>query len=148
MIKDSKPCAKPTEEENHRRTVRQDKILNRYLLSIDPSYEYVIFRASNANIYRFEDEWSEMGIEGSLYIYRRNKDEGHRLIVFNRKGLNDFKLNISSHFYLEFENQFVIFSYLDKKNIFGFWFDNSQESKKFFKALESLKIDEETAIGF
>lgn len=121
----------------------QEIILNRYLLSIDQNYKSVIFNVAKVSIYRFEDEWNEMGIEGSLYIYKRNADQEHRLIVFNRRGLNDFKLNIPKYFYLEIENQFAIFSHTDKKNIFGFWFDEGKTAGKFGKVLESLMGEKE-----
>ena len=126
-------------QENHRRNVTQDIILKRYLLSIDSSYEYVVHRADNVHIYRFEENWVEMNIQGSLYIYKRSHDRGFRLIVFNRKGLNDFKLNIPNEFFLEFEKQFVIFSPTDKKNIFGFWFEQNQEAEDFYKNLKNCK---------
>jgi hypothetical protein len=126
-------------KENHIRNMTQEKILNRYLLSIDSSYDHVEFKAKNAHIYRFEEEWAEMEIEGSLYIYSRTAERGYILIVFNRKGLNDFKLNIPKDFYLELDNQFVIFSHSDKKNIFGFWFEQIQEAKDFHQILEIYK---------
>lgn len=142
MTEKSNSTKRENNQENHIRNMTQEKILNRYLSSIDPSYDYVVFKAGNTYVYRYEEEWSEMDVEGSLYIYKRILDKGHRLIVFNRRGLNDFKLNIPKDFFLEVDNQLVIFSHIDQKNIFGFWFELNQEAEDFYKILEKCKGSE------
>lgn len=117
---------------------QQHLILNRYLRRMDPGYEEVLFSAQNVLLYSFEKEWVEMDIEGPLFLYRRKGEVCNRLVVFNRSGQKDFKLNIPEIFYLEEQDQFVIFSQNKKERIMGFWSDNESVSKRLYKSLQSL----------
>ncbi|ELA42467.1 uncharacterized protein VICG_00566 [Vittaforma corneae ATCC 50505] len=121
----------------------QRKIVDRYLLSIDNLYSKLVFTTGKVILYIFENnEWIEMNLEGPLYLYRRNNEENvssqYRLIVLSRNNMQDFKLNIPNSFYLECQNQAVVFSHLDKNNIFGFWFDNELVVKKFYQVLQHI----------
>lgn len=102
-----------------------------------------------------------MEIEGPLYLYERtehhtineySKDDNttndiisditsesreisFRLIVFNKYNPSDFKLNIPHIFYVEYQNNFVIFSSQEKENIFGFWIEKEEEAIEFYQTL-------------
>ncbi|KAM0680938.1 hypothetical protein GINT2_000750 [Glugoides intestinalis] len=117
---------------------QQQLILNRHLKRIDPEYEEVIFSLRSVLLYIFDKEWVEIDVEGPLYLYRTKGEACSRLIVFNRNGQNDFKLDISGKFYLEEQEQFVIFNQNSKEPIIGFWIDNEESSKRFYKLLSSL----------
>lgn len=116
----------------------QSEMINRYLLSIDSLYLNLEFTAGMVVVYCFENEWIEMNFEGALYLYKRN-DLSHRLVILNRNGPSDFKLNIPSEFYVEYQTQFVTFSHLDRNNIFGLWFENEFIAKKLFQKLQEIQ---------
>lgn len=117
----------------------RDAVFTRYMETVDPNFLCAIFHAPKASIYTYGQEWNEMEIEGSLYVYKRASNPRHRLIVLNRKGVNDFKLNIPEEFHVEIDGQFVIFSHEDRKSIFGFWFNDAETAQASFKTLEKLK---------
>lgn len=117
---------------------KQKEILDRHLRRIDKMYDSIAFSAEKVLLYTYMDNWCEMGIEGAIYLYKRSGAPSHRLIVFNKKNLNDFKLNIPSDFYLELQEQFVIFSHTDKENIFGFWFEDDLDAKNLYEILTSI----------
>jgi len=116
----------------------QRKIVDRYLQSQDALYTEVVFTAGKVVLHAFKDEWVETNTEGPLYLYRRrDKEHPQRLLVMNRNGAEDFRLEIPREYELEYQEQFVIFSGKDKANIFGFWFDNEAAAKTLFKLLDS-----------
>lgn len=136
----SKSCKEPSEPFINS---TQRKIVDRYLLSIDNLYSRLVFTTGKVILLAFENnEWAEMKLEGPLYLYRRNNKENissqHRLVVLNRNNMQDFKLNIPNEFYLEYQNQAVIFSHSERSTVFGFWFDNELVVKRFYQTLRDI----------
>lgn len=113
-------------------------ILNEHLKRNDSSFLNVVLVTGKVCVYSFEDVWTDLNIEGTMHIYRRNSNPAYRLIVFNRCSLNDFKLNCSSDFSFEIKENFVIFRTNGFKNTFGFWFDNENDAILFCRQLENI----------
>lgn len=104
---------------------------------MDADFLDIILVAGKACVYRFQDEWIEMGIEGTLYLYSRGTSPAHRLVVLNRRSLNDFKMDVLEDFKCEPEGKFVILS--SKRTAFGFWLEDEESASMLFRTLSGLQ---------
>lgn len=120
---------------------QQQTIINRHLKRMDAGFLGTVLVTGKACIYRFQDRWIEMGIEGPLYLYTRNAHPLHRLLVLNRKSLNDFKMDIPDRFNCESKERFIIFNSENREAAFGFWFEDEEDASALFRALEELQTN-------
>lgn len=117
-------------------SAEQRKIVDRYLFRKDPEYLSIVFATGKVSVYRYEDEWTEMCVEGPLYLYRRKDSEyPYSILVMNRNKPEDVKFRISLEYHLEYQERFVICGGKDKKEIFGFLFENEDTAMTLFRVL-------------
>lgn len=116
---------------------QQQEIVCRHLRKMDMDFLDIILVVPKICAYRFQDEWMEMGIEGSLYLYGRRGTPACRLVVLNRKSLNDLKMDVSGYFKCEPKGRFVILS--SKRTTFGLWFDDEEGANVLLRTLEGLQ---------
>ena len=120
-------------------------VLKRYL----PSTVSIDFLAPYAVIYIFNitaQTWERSGIEGSLFVVRL-RDEGHAVVVLNRRGLDNFVLHLQSAGEVDLTEEYIILQgngtdnvrpgngSADEQKVYGLWiFEEEQGSTKGVRA--------------
>ena len=120
-------------------------VLQRYL----PSTVSIEFLAPYAVIYIFNitaQAWERSGIEGSLFVVRL-RDEGHAVVVLNRRGLDNFVLHLQSAGEVDLTDEYIILQgngtnnagngggIADEQKVYGLWiFEEERGSTKGVRA--------------
>ncbi|KAM0804822.1 hypothetical protein BDR22DRAFT_799469 [Usnea florida] len=120
-------------------------VLQRYL----PSTVSIDFLAPYAVIYIFNitaQAWERCGIEGSLFVVRL-RDEGHAVVVLNRRGLDNFVLHLQSAGEVDLTEEYIILQgngtnsvgtgngSADEQKVYGLWiFEEEQGSTRGVRA--------------
>ena len=138
-------------------------VLQRHL----PSTVSIVFLAPYAVIYIYNittKAWEKSGIEGTLFVTELRND-GHAVVVLNRRGLNNFILHLKSAEEVEVTDEYVILQgngednlgngNADERKVYGLWvFEEEQGSTKGVREacgeciVECVrKIGEERGIG-
>lgn len=118
---------------------QQQTILSRHLKRIDADFVSIILVTGKVCVYRLENGWTETGIEGPLYLYSRGTFPLHRLLVFNRKSLQDFKMDVLESFSCELKERLVVFGSEGLEAVFGFWFEDEEDGNTLFRVLEGIR---------
>lgn len=114
-------------------------VLQRHL----PSTVSIDFLAPYAVVYIFStatQAWEKSGIEGTLFIVRL-QDEGHAVVVLNRRGLDNFILHLKSAEEVDVTGEYIILQgngadnlgngNADERKVYGLWiFEEEQGSTK------------------
>ena len=120
-------------------------VLQRYL----PSTVSIDFLAPYAVIYIFNittQTWERSGIEGSLFVVRL-RDEGHAVVVLNRRGLDNFVLHLQSAGEVDLTEEYIILQgngtkdagsgtgSAEEQKVYGLWiFEEERGSTKGVRA--------------
>ena len=114
-------------------------VLQRHL----PSTVSIHFLAPYAVVYIFStttQSWEKSGIEGTLFVVGL-RDEGHAVIVLNRRGLDKFILHLKSAQEVDVTDEYIILQgngaddlgdgNADEQKVYGLWiFEEEQGSTK------------------
>ena len=114
-------------------------VLQRHL----PSTVSIAFLAPYAVIYIFSattQAWEKSGIEGTLFVVKL-QDEGHAVVVLNRRGLDNFILHLKSAKEVDVTDEYIILQGNGADNlgngnaaeqkVYGLWiFEEEQGSTK------------------
>lgn len=99
-------------------------VLQRHL----PSTVSIAFLAPYAVVYIFSattQAWEKSGIEGTLFVVKL-QDEGHAVVVLNRRGLDNFILHLKSAKEVDVTDEYIILQGNGADNL-GNW--NAAEQK-------------------
>lgn len=114
-------------------------VLQRHL----PSTVSIDFLAPYAVVYIFStatESWEKSGIEGTLFVVRL-RDEGHAVVVLNRRGLDNFILHLKTAEEVDVTDEYIILQGnggnnlgsgdADEQKVYGLWiFEEEQGSTK------------------
>lgn len=114
-------------------------VLQRHL----PSTVSIDYVAPYAVIYTFStttQAWEKAGIEGTLFVVEL-RDEGHAVVVLNRRGLDNFILRLKSAEDVDVSGEYIIVQgngadnlgngNADEQKVYGLWiFEEEQGSTK------------------
>lgn len=114
-------------------------VLQRHL----PSTVSIDFLAPYAVVYIFStatESWEKSGIEGTLFVVRL-RDEGHAVVVLNRRGLDNFILHLKTAEEVDITDEYIILQGnggnnlgsgdADEQKVYGLWiFEEEQGSTK------------------
>lgn len=114
-------------------------VLQRHL----PSTVSIEYLAPYAVIYIFStttQAWEKGGIEGTLFVVKL-RDEGHAVVVLNRRGLDNFILHLKSAEDVDVSGEYIILQgngadnlgngNADEQKVYGLWiFQEEQGSTK------------------
>lgn len=115
------------------------RVLRRYL----PSTVSIDFLAPYAVVYIFStatQAWEKSGIEGTLFVVQL-QDDGHVVVVLNRRGLDNFTLHLKSAEEVDVTDEYIILQGNGADNlgngdageqkVYGLWiFEEEQGSTK------------------
>lgn len=91
---------------------------------IDPYVKEILATSSHVALYRFNtitNEWEKTGVEGALFIYSRNGEPFHSILVMNRLDPNNVIEPIVKGFEYQLQTPFLLYKNSHSK-IFGIWF--------------------------
>lgn len=107
----------------------------------DPYAKEILDSATHVALYTFEEnEWEKTNIEGALFVYSRNGEPFHSLVIMNRLSTNNLVEPISKGIELQLKEPFLLYRNA-KSRIYGIWFYDKDECVKVAAKLNSLVKD-------
>lgn len=115
------------------------------LKRVDPYVKNILATATQVALYKFniaQNIWEKGDKEGVLFLYSRNGEPFHSIMIFNRLNKDNFIEPIIKDF--DYQVQLPFLLYRSKSKIFGIWFFNRDECTRVSSLLESL-MDQDKA---
>lgn len=107
----------------------------------DPYAREIIHSATHVALYTFEEnEWEKTNIEGALFVYSRNGEPYHSLVIMNRLNTNNLIEPVSKGIELQLKEPFLLYRNA-KSRIYGIWFYDKNECVRVATKLNSLLKD-------
>lgn len=104
----------------------------------DPYAREIIDSATHVALYTFEEnEWEKTNIEGALFVYSRNGEPYHSLVIMNRLSTNNLIEPVSKGIELQLKEPFLLYRNA-KCRIYGIWFYAKDECIRVATKLNSL----------
>lgn len=107
---------------------------------VDPYVKNVLATATHVALYLFnttKNEWEKTETEGALFVYGRNGEPFHSIMVMNRLNRENVIEPIVKE--LDYQMQIPFLLYRNSKNkIYGIWFFNREECIRITFLLESI----------
>ncbi|XP_031766082.2 mRNA-decapping enzyme 1B isoform X1 [Galleria mellonella] len=104
----------------------------------DPYAREIIDSATHVALYTFEEnEWEKTNIEGALFVYSRNGEPYHSLVIMNRLSTNNLIEPVSKGIELQLKEPFLLYRNA-KCRIYGIWFYDKEECVRVATKLNSL----------
>lgn len=104
----------------------------------DPYAREIIDSATHVALYTFEEnEWEKTNIEGALFVYSRNGEPYHSLVIMNRLSTNNLIEPVSKGIELQLKEPFLLYRNA-KCRIYGIWFYDIDECVRVATKLNSL----------
>ncbi|KPI99358.1 mRNA-decapping enzyme 1A [Papilio xuthus] len=107
----------------------------------DPYAREIIDSATHVALYTFEEqEWEKTNIEGALFVYSRNGEPYHSLVIMNRLNTNNLIEPVSKGIELQLKEPFLLYRN-SKCRIYGIWFYDKDECVRVATKLNSIVKD-------
>ncbi|KAL1497303.1 hypothetical protein ABEB36_008290 [Hypothenemus hampei] len=109
------------------------------LKRVDPYVKNILATATQVALYKFNiprNIWEKADKEGALFLYSRNGEPFHSLMIFNRLNKDNFIEPIIKDF--DYQVQLPFLLYRSKTKIFGIWFFNTDECTNVASIIETL----------
>lgn len=104
----------------------------------DPYAREIIDSATHVALYTFEEnEWEKTNIEGALFVYSRNGEPYHSLVIMNRLNTNNLIEPVSKGIELQLKEPFLLYRNA-KCRIYGIWFYDKDECVRVAAKLNTL----------
>lgn len=104
----------------------------------DPYAREIIDSATHVALYTFEEnEWEKTNIEGALFVYSRNGEPYHSLVIMNRLNTNNLIEPVSKGIEIQLKEPFLLYRNA-KSRIYGIWFYDKDECVRLATKLNSL----------
>ncbi|CAH1988263.1 unnamed protein product [Acanthoscelides obtectus] len=107
---------------------------------VDPYVKDILATATHVALYIFNtqtNEWEKTNTEGALFIYSRNGEPYHSMMVMNRLNTDNAIEPIVKDFDYQMQVPFLLYRN-SKSKIFGIWFFNREECIRITFLIESL----------
>ncbi|KAL3268000.1 hypothetical protein HHI36_007133 [Cryptolaemus montrouzieri] len=107
---------------------------------VDPYVKEILATATHVALYKFNttiNEWEKTETEGGLFIYSRNGEPFHSIMVMNRLNTNNLIEPIVKDFDFQMQVPFLLYRNSSNK-IFGIWFFNKEECIKITYLIELI----------
>lgn len=114
----------------------------------DSSITNIIESSSHVVVYNFEEklkEWQKKGIEGTMFIFNRNKEPSLGFFVMNRLGLENLMVFITADMEIEISGDFVIYKTADD-NVNGLWIYEAKDRERVGKLLQDQARQEQNRL--
>eukprot|EP00808_Paulinella_micropora_P003023 g47564.t1 len=101
----------------------------------------ILFTASHVVAYRLSDskKWEQQDTEGPLFIVQRASDPFHRIIILNRRNIDNFHADVRPGLQLEEQQNFLFYKLAEAmREVSGLWFYDKKECSQAVKMLSEL----------
>lgn len=112
------------------RTLETNEIVRRVLRGKDSSYSHLVLSSVNVILFKYEEQWMNMEVEGAIHLYKRDKIPTTAIHILNRKKPVDFCYLIDKNVYeIETYDRFIVIKRVIGKEmeIYGLWFYNPHD---------------------
>lgn len=104
----------------------------------DPYAREIIYSATHVALYTYEEnEWEKTTIEGALFVYSRNGEPYHSLVIMNRLNTNNLIEPVSKGIDLQLQEPYLLYRNA-KGRIYGIWFHDTNECIRVASKLNSI----------
>ncbi|CAG9859872.1 unnamed protein product [Phyllotreta striolata] len=107
---------------------------------VDPYVKDILASATHVALYCFNiatNEWEKTETEGALFIYSRNGEPFHSIMIMNRLNTDNLIEPIVKDFDYQMQVPFLLYRN-SKSKIFGIWFFNREECINITVLIESI----------
>lgn len=115
------------------------------LKRVDPYVKDIIETATHVALYTFsadDNEWEKTDVEGALFVYSRNGEPYHSILIMNRLNTNNLVEPVTQGLDLQLQEPFLL--YRNKScRIFGVWFYDKDECIRIAAVLDKLVKESE-----
>jgi len=112
---------------------------------VDPYVKTILCTATQVALYKFniaQSEWEKTDKEGALFLYSRNGEPYHSVMILNRLNKDNFIEPIIKDIDYQVQLPFLLYRNC-KSKIFGIWFFNKDECIRVASFIESLMDKEQ-----
>lgn len=117
---------------------REEEILGREMLRIDPLFKDFLYVAKFASVYHYaHDEWNKIDIEGTFVMYGRCMSPSISIHIFNRKSLRDFVFSIRRDTQVGADDGLMTLQNSREDGIYGIWFQDDTHPEMILDCLRA-----------
>jgi mRNA-decapping enzyme 1B len=110
------------------------------LKRVDPYVKDILETATHVALYTFnadENEWEKTDVEGALFVYSRNGEPYHSILIMNRLNTNNLVEPVIQGLDLQLQEPFLLYRNTSCR-IFGVWFYDKGECIRIASVLDKL----------
>lgn len=107
---------------------------------VDPYAKDILAKSTHVALYKFNqnnDAWEKTETEGALFLYSRNGEPFHSIMIMNRLNTDNLIEPIVKEFEYQMQAPFLLYKN-SKTKIFGIWFYNREECVQLAVLLETV----------
>lgn len=107
---------------------------------VDPYVKDILATSTHVTLYKFNavnNEWEKTDTEGALFVYSRNGEPFHSIMILNRLNTKNLIEPIVKEFDYQMQTPFLLYRN-SKGKIYGIWFFNPEECVSITYLLETL----------
>lgn len=115
------------------------------LKRVDPYVKDIIETATHVALYTFstdDNEWEKTDVEGALFVYSRNGEPYHSILIMNRLNTNNLVEPVIQGLDLQLQEPFLLYRNTSCR-IFGVWFYDKDECIRIASVLDKLVKESE-----
>ncbi|KAM0928368.1 hypothetical protein ACQ4PT_002437 [Festuca glaucescens] len=109
------------------------RLLNLTVLRrLDPAVADILITAAHVTSYSFDPsktQWSRKGVEGSLFVVKRNTQPRFQFVIMNRRNIENLVEDLLSSFEYQVQNPYIIYRNAADE-VTGIWFYDPEECEE------------------
>ncbi|XP_051177173.1 uncharacterized protein [Lolium perenne] len=109
------------------------RLLNLTVLRrLDPAVADILITAAHVTAYTFDTtntQWSRKGVEGSLFVVKRNTQPRFQFVIMNRRNIENLVEDLLSSFEYQVQNPYIIYRNAADE-VTGIWFYDPEECEE------------------
>lgn len=120
------------------------------LKRVDPYVKDILETATHVALYTFnadDNEWEKTDVEGALFVYSRNGEPFHSILIMNRLNTNNLVEPVIQGLDLQLQEPFLLYRNASCR-IFGVWFYDKEECIRIASVLIKLVKESEMSKKF
>lgn len=120
------------------------------LKRVDPYVKDILETATHVALYTFnadDNEWEKTDVEGALFVYSRNGEPYHSILIMNRLNTNNLVEPVIQGLDLQLQEPFLLYRNASCR-IFGVWFYDKGECIRIAAVLDKLVKESEMSKKF
>lgn len=110
------------------------------LKRVDPYVKEILGTATHVALYTFNaeaNEWERTDVEGALFVYSRNGEPFHGILIMNRLNTNNLVEPVVQGLEMQLQEPFLLYRNT-RCRIFGIWFYDKEQCTRIAAMLDKL----------